>query len=299
VPNDNAPRLPSDTGRKEWRGLEPSVLVFDVNETLIDVESMNPLFVRLFDDKRVLREWFGHLVTYSMTVTLSGLYEPYFSLGRGLLKMVGDIHDVEVGEADLDELEAGMRGMPAHPDAEEGLTLLKDAGFRMVTLTNSPHVAGAPSPLARAGLDAYFATTWWRRTSGCRRPRASWSPPTCGTPWERRAPASPEASSPVPATPRCRCRGCRSRMSSQGICPAWRANSSVAGGPDPRRTATRRPGGRRGRSSRAACGGRSDHQPAGSPYGRVQTVTRRTTASVNAACVRPTSSADPPGPLSA
>ncbi|KIF78451.1 haloacid dehalogenase [Streptomyces sp. 150FB] len=132
------------------------MLVFDVNETLIDFESMSPLFERLFGDKRVLREWFGHLVMYSMTVTLSGLYEPYFSLGRGLLKMVGDIHGVKVTESDVDELETGMRGMPAHRDVEEGLTLLKDAGFRMVTLTNSPHIAGEPGPLERAGIDGYF-----------------------------------------------------------------------------------------------------------------------------------------------
>ena len=38
---------------------EPSVLVFDVNETLIDIESLEPHFVRMFGDPRVLREWFG------------------------------------------------------------------------------------------------------------------------------------------------------------------------------------------------------------------------------------------------
>ena len=52
----------------------PSVLVFDVNETLIDIDSIAPLFGRLFGDERVLREWFGQLVTYSMTVTLAGSY---------------------------------------------------------------------------------------------------------------------------------------------------------------------------------------------------------------------------------
>jgi 2-haloacid dehalogenase len=49
----------------------PSVLVFDVNETLIDIESLEPHFVRIFGDGRVLREWFGQLVMYSMAVTLS------------------------------------------------------------------------------------------------------------------------------------------------------------------------------------------------------------------------------------
>jgi len=72
-----------------WIGGKPSVLVFDVNETLIDFESMTPLFNRVFGDERVLREWLGHLILYSMTLTLSGLYNDFFSLGQGLFEMVG------------------------------------------------------------------------------------------------------------------------------------------------------------------------------------------------------------------
>jgi hypothetical protein len=79
----------------QWIGGKPSGLIFDVNETLIDVESMNPLFKRVFGDERVLREWFGHLIMYSMALTLSGLYKDYFSLGQGLFEMVGAIHKVK------------------------------------------------------------------------------------------------------------------------------------------------------------------------------------------------------------
>ena len=31
-----------------------------------------------------------------------------------------------------------MLTLPAHPDVEDGLTKLRDNGFRLVTLTNSP-----------------------------------------------------------------------------------------------------------------------------------------------------------------
>ncbi|WP_329088431.1 haloacid dehalogenase type II [Streptosporangium sp. NBC_01469] len=140
----------------EWIGGEPSVLVFDVNETLIDFESMNPLFERIFGDRRVMREWLGHLIMYSMTVTLSGLYEGYFTLGQGLLKMVGDIHGVKVTDSDIEEIGQAMLTMPAHPDVEEGLTRMKDAGFRLVTLTNSPSNPHGESPLEHAGLAHFF-----------------------------------------------------------------------------------------------------------------------------------------------
>ena len=70
-----------------WIGGKPSVLIFDVNETLLDVESINPLFKRVFGDERVLREWLGHLILYSMTLTLSGLYKDFFALGQGLFEI--------------------------------------------------------------------------------------------------------------------------------------------------------------------------------------------------------------------
>ena len=42
-----------------------------MNETLIEIGALEPHFERMFGDRRVLREWFGQLVMYSMTVTLS------------------------------------------------------------------------------------------------------------------------------------------------------------------------------------------------------------------------------------
>lgn len=140
----------------QWNGNEPSLLVFDVNETLIDFESMAPFFERIFGDKRVLREWLGHLIMYSMTITLSGLYKDYFSLGQGLLQMVGTIHGAAVKPSDIDELRTGMMTMPAHSDVREGLKQLKDGGFRLVTLTNSPPNPNGKSPLEHADLAGFF-----------------------------------------------------------------------------------------------------------------------------------------------
>ena len=139
-----------------WIGGKASVLIFDVNETLIDFESMNPLFKRVFGDERVLREWLGHLILYSMTLTLSGLYKDFFSLGQGLFEMVGEIRKVQVSPADVEALKTGMLTMPAHPDVKEGLQMLKDAGFRMATLTNSPPSKGGKTPLESAGLAGFF-----------------------------------------------------------------------------------------------------------------------------------------------
>lgn len=134
----------------------PSVLIFDVNETLIDIDSIAPLFGALFGDERVLREWFGQLVMYSMTVTLADCYVDFFTLGQGVLHMLANIYGVDITDDDLHRLQEQMRTMPAHPDAVGALTALRDNGFRLVTLTNSPHRPGVPTPLDNAGLAGLF-----------------------------------------------------------------------------------------------------------------------------------------------
>lgn len=134
----------------------PPVLVFDVNETLIDINAMTPLFERIFGDPQAMREWFGQAVMYSMTATLSGRYVDFFSLGQALLRMLADIRRVHITDHDVHDLKREMLTMPAHPDAVDGLTMLCDTGFRLVTLTNSPPGPDGPTPLEHAGLAHFF-----------------------------------------------------------------------------------------------------------------------------------------------
>jgi len=132
------------------------VLVFDVNETLIDIEGLSPLFEQIFGDARAMREWFGQLVMYSMTTALSGCYVDFFTLGQGVLRMLGEVHETRISDGDLERIKQAMMTMPAHPDVAGGLAALRDDGFRLVTLTNSPPNPSGPSPLENAGLGGYF-----------------------------------------------------------------------------------------------------------------------------------------------
>jgi 2-haloacid dehalogenase len=134
----------------------PSVLVFDVNETLIDIESLSPIFERIFDDRLVMRDWFNQLVLYSMTATLSGHYVDFFTLGQGLLQMLAKIHHTNITDADVQDIKHAMLTMPPHPDVADGLIALRDKGFRLVTLTNSPPDPAGPTPLEHAGLAQFF-----------------------------------------------------------------------------------------------------------------------------------------------
>jgi 2-haloacid dehalogenase len=148
----------------------PSVLVFDVNETLIDLGSMGPYFEHVFGDAEVLHTWFRELVKYSMTLTLAGHYVDFFSLGQAVLKMMTDSRGIESTDDDQRGLVEAMRTMPAHPDAGPGLERLRTDGYRLITLTNSPHRPNAPSPLDNAGLSQYFEQQFTVDTAGVFKP---------------------------------------------------------------------------------------------------------------------------------
>lgn len=141
---------PSATSRS------PSILVFDVNETLIDIEAMRPLFTQIFGDPRAVREWYGQLVTYSMTAAMSQHYVDFFTLGQAVMRMLADIHQVHITDDDLYRIKEAMLTMPAHPDVADALTKLRDNGTRLVALTNSPPNPHGQNPLERAGVGGLF-----------------------------------------------------------------------------------------------------------------------------------------------
>ncbi len=132
-----------------------SVIVFDVNETLLDITVLEPVFERAFGDPGVLREWFAQLILYSQSLTLAGYYAPFGKIAVAAFQMVASFHNAVLQEIDIDEFRKLMGSMPAHGDAVPALERLKSAGFRLVTLTNSAP-GEPPTPLDRAGLGRYF-----------------------------------------------------------------------------------------------------------------------------------------------
>ncbi len=149
----------------------PSIIVFDVNETLLDITTLEPLFERLFADRKVLREWFTQLILYSQSMTLSGLYTPFGELAVGTLRMLATLHQVTLNASDSNELKERMSNMPAHPDVVPALSQLQDARFRLVTLSNSPSSA-SPSPLGKAGLSHFFEHSFSVDATGKFKPAA-------------------------------------------------------------------------------------------------------------------------------
>jgi 2-haloacid dehalogenase len=131
------------------------LIVFDVNETLLDLEAITPVFDRIFQDPAAMRLWFDDLIMYSQALTLAGIYVPFTDIGAAVLRMFGTTRGIEITDADGAELTDRFASMPPHPEVPLALRRLHDNGFRLFTLTdNTLGVAG--HQLEKAGVIDVF-----------------------------------------------------------------------------------------------------------------------------------------------
>ena len=141
------------------------VLVFDVNETLLDLRVLDSTFERAFGDAAVRRHWFGLVLRNAMTLTITGDYEDFIAVGAASLDMVAVQHGVTLSEADRHTIQETMGNLPPHDDVLVNLERLREAGFRMAALTNSPRDA-AVRQLSDAGVAPLLDEIMSVETSG-------------------------------------------------------------------------------------------------------------------------------------
>jgi 2-haloacid dehalogenase len=127
------------------------IIVFDVNETLLDVGALDPIFVRIFGDATVRREWFGQMLQSAFVSTITQTYRDFGAIGMSALAMVAERRGITLGDEDLPALGAGMRRLPPHPEVRRAMEQLHETGFRLATLTNSKAEV-AEAQIANAGL---------------------------------------------------------------------------------------------------------------------------------------------------
>jgi 2-haloacid dehalogenase len=131
------------------------VIVFDVNETLLDLDSMNPIFERIFNDPAAMRLWFADLILYSEALTIAGVYVPFTDIGASVLQMLAATRGITISEADGAELTNRFASMPPHHEVPAALRRLRDHGFRLFTLTdNTLEISGRQ--LAQGGIIDLF-----------------------------------------------------------------------------------------------------------------------------------------------
>lgn len=131
------------------------VIVFDVNETLLDLKALDVHFERVFGDAAVRGMWFAQVLRSAMVADITGHYTDFGTVGGAALDMTAARQGVDLSAEDRQAILGGMLTLPPHPEVPAALARLRDAGLRMAALTNSTQKA-AETQLTNAGLIDYF-----------------------------------------------------------------------------------------------------------------------------------------------
>ena len=141
----------------ETMPVKPKVIVFDVNETLLDLETMRHSVGEALDgQEQLLPLWFSTMLHYSLVSTVSGEYQDFGKIGVAALMMVAQNNNIDISEEQAREaIVTPLLSLPPHPDVKSSLAMLKKQGFKLVSLTNSSNY-GVKTQFENAGLTDYF-----------------------------------------------------------------------------------------------------------------------------------------------
>jgi 2-haloacid dehalogenase len=131
------------------------VLVFDVNETLLDLSALDPHFQRVFGDAGVRVEWFQTMLQSAFLTTISGPYLPFGEHFKAALAISAERRGIRLSKEDELAILQQVRALPPHPEVRGALERLRDAGFRLAALTNSTTQV-EEAQLQHAGLADLF-----------------------------------------------------------------------------------------------------------------------------------------------
>lgn len=133
--------------------VRPKVVVFDVNETLSDMEPLRARFVDVGAPGYLLEAWFAATLRDGFAVTASGGYAEFSEVAAASLRVA--LMGIDGLLRDMDDaigfVLAGLRELDVRPDVPDGMRALHKAGIRLVTLTNGS-VPLSEGMLSRAGL---------------------------------------------------------------------------------------------------------------------------------------------------
>ena len=130
-------------------------MVFDVNETLLDLRALDPVFQALFGDSSLRAQWFAQMLQVAFVGAITDRYVDFTTAQRAALDMVAQRRDVKLRAGDAERVAATMRALSAHPEVADALARLSAGGdpeevATRVAVNSSVSITAhiAPMPIA-------------------------------------------------------------------------------------------------------------------------------------------------------
>jgi len=144
-------------------------LLFDINETVLDLSSLKPKFKATLGSESVTTTWFSMLLHTSTVCALTNTRTDFATLAGTMLDAIAARHGVQLADENRADILSSFASLPAHPDIKPALAQLRSAGYRTIAFTNSTlHLV--TTQIENARLDEHFDDIVSVETTGSFKP---------------------------------------------------------------------------------------------------------------------------------
>jgi 2-haloacid dehalogenase len=134
----------------------PSVVVFDVNETLSDMSPLSKHFIEAGLPEHQSTIWFTSVLRDGFALAAAGSSRSFADIAaENLRALLAAAQPEQDSEQAVNRIMQAMSGLGVHPDVVPGIHKLSADGYRLVTLTNGA-VQISEGLLTRAGIRDRF-----------------------------------------------------------------------------------------------------------------------------------------------
>ncbi len=130
-------------------------VIFDVNETMLDLGALDPLFAQWFGDPGARKAWFAQTLHYAMTLAATREFRSFGEVGLAAFMEIARRRGMSLSDDAAARLRGALLQLPAHLDVAPALRTLRDAGLVIAALSNNP-LPVVEQQLHHAGLSPLF-----------------------------------------------------------------------------------------------------------------------------------------------
>jgi 2-haloacid dehalogenase len=130
-------------------------VLFDINETVLDLTSLRPKFAAALGDPAVASTWFALLLHSSTVCALTGVRTGFADLAGLMLDRLATLHGRKISEKDRNSILGSFASLQPHADVQPALSQLRSSGYRTVAFSNSS-IDLVTRQIANSGLGPHF-----------------------------------------------------------------------------------------------------------------------------------------------
>lgn len=139
----------------ELSNISKPTLLFDINETVLNLAAIKHPFEALFKDTTSPAHWFSTLLQASTVAAITGLKTNFADLACATLEKLSREQGITPTNEEISAITAAFAALPAHEDIIPALTNLRAHGFQTIAFSNSA-TALVNRQISNAGLATYF-----------------------------------------------------------------------------------------------------------------------------------------------